>query len=179
MQTTLRLENTTIARDFALVSFACFAICLSGRIAIPLWFTPVPLITQDMVILLSSILLGARRGSAATFAFLAQGALGMPVFAHGAGGFQHFFGPTGGYLIGFLVASFVAGLIAEKRKTLGNSLLAFSVGSAIIFLCGATYLSTFIGWQKALLLGVAPFIVGNTFKMLIGLKLLQKLNWNK
>jgi len=179
MQLTLRVENNTLLRDFALIAFACFAICLSGQIAIPLWFTPVPLITQNTVVLLSTVLLGSRRGALATWAFLAQGALGLPVFTNGGCGFLYFFGPTGGYLIGYLVASFVAGFIAEKKKTLGNAFLAFSVGSLIIFSFGATYLSTFIGVQKALLLGVVPFIVGDLLKILVSLKLLQRFNFTK
>lgn len=173
---TITLEKN-LARDFALILLASFAISLSGQISIPLWFTPVPLVTQNAVILLTAVLLGSRRGGAATFAFLAQGALGFPVFANGSGGFHCFFGPTGGYLIGYLVAAFVAGAIAERRKTTGNALLAISVGHLTILLLGATYLTTFVGPTKAFLLGVAPFILGDMAKTLISLKILQWVRW--
>lgn len=175
MQQTLTLRNT-ITRDFALVALACFAICLSGQISIPLWFTPVPLVTQNAMVLLMAVLLGSRRGLAATFAFLAQGAMGLPVFAKGAAGLHCFFGPTGGYLIGYLIAAFVVGLIAERKQ---NAILALTVGNLIIYACGMSYLSTFVGLNKAFLLGVAPFLLGDLMKTIAALKILQWTGWNK
>lgn len=175
---TLTLERTT-GRDLCLVLLASFVICLSGQIAIPLWFTPVPIATQNSVVLLMAVLLGARRGAAATFAFLAQGAFGLPVFSNGTGGFPVLLGPTGGYLIGYLIAAFVAGYIAEKRRTVGNAFSAMTIGGLIIYLCGASYLATFVGISKAFFLGVAPFILGDLFKMLAGMKILQWTGWVK
>jgi biotin transport system substrate-specific component len=78
-------------------------------------------------------------------------------------------GPTGGYLIGYLIASFATGYLAE-RKHLAWGLL---VGNVIIYVCGASYLSTFIGPSKALLLGVVPFLLGDALKMIAGWKILQ------
>lgn len=168
----------TASRDFALVLLASFIICLSGQIAIPLWFTPVPIATQNSVVLLMAALLGARRGTAATFAFLAQGAMGLPVFSNGAAGFAHFFSPTGGYLIGYLVASFVVGAIAEKRKFIASAVGALIAGNAIVYLFGASYLAKFVGLNKAFLLGVAPFLIGDLIKTLASLKILQWAGWS-
>lgn len=175
---TLALERT-IARDFILVILASFVICLSGYISIPLWFTPVPIATQNSTVLLMGALLGARRGAAATFACLAQGALGLPVFSNGASGFHHFFGPTGGYLIGYLIAAFVVGYIAERRRTIASAVGAMAAGNLIVYLCGASYLATFIGISKAFMLGIAPFIIGDLVKSLAIVKILQWAGWSK
>lgn len=175
---TLTLERTT-ARDFILVILGSFLICLSGYISIPLWFTPVPIATQNSTVLLMGALLGSRRGAAATFAFLAQGALGLPVFSNGASGFLHFFGPTGGYLIGYLIAAFVVGYIAERRKTLASAVGAMVAGNGIIYLCGASYLATFVGINKAFLLGVAPFMIGDLVKSFAIIRILEWAGWSK
>lgn len=174
---TLTLEvSKPILKDIALVLLASFAIALSGKISIPLWFTPVPLITQNTVILLLAVLLGSKRASAATFAFLFQGAIGLPVFSAGVTmGVARLVGPTGGYLIGYLIAAFVVGWMFEraKEKSLMGAFKAMAVGNLIIWVSGAGYLSTFIGVEKAFLLGVAPFVIGDLFKILAGLKILQ------
>ncbi|MBX7067314.1 MAG: biotin transporter BioY [Parachlamydiales bacterium] len=175
---TVTLERST-TRDFALVLLGSFIICLSGHISIPLWFTPVPLATQNSMVLLMAALLGARRGGAATFAFLAQGALGLPVFSTGAAGFAKFFGPTGGYLMGYLIAAFVVGYIAEKRKSIASAVVALTVGNLIVYICGAAYLSKFVGLSKAFALGIAPFVVGDLLKTLASLKILQWAGWSK
>ena len=172
--TTLTLEKT-VARDVLLVLLASFAICLSGHIAIPLWFSPVPLATQNSVVLLLAAFLGSRRAFAATFLFLAQGAIGMPVFSTATG----LFGPTAGYLIGYLFASFIVGYIAERNKTLANAFLAMTVGNLVIYLCGASYLSTFVGFSKAFFVGVVPFVLGDLLKTLASLHILAWARWNK
>lgn len=175
---TLIFERT-LARDFTLVLLASFIICLTGHISVPLWFTPVPIATQNSAVLLVAALLGASRGGAATLAFLAQGAFGLPVFSNGAAGFHHFFGPTGGYLIGYLIAAFVVGAIAEKRKTIASAIGALAIGNLIIYLFGASYLATFVGINKAFSLGVAPFLIGDLIKILISLKILDWAGWSK
>lgn len=170
---TLTLEkdaSRSLARDFALVLLASFVIALSGQIAIPLWFTPIPLATQNTVVLLMAALLGARRGSAATFAFLVQGAMGLPVFSNGLAGAAVFLGPRGGYLIGYLIASYVVGYLVESRK---NAAAAFVAGNLVIYLCGASYLATFVGVSKAFLLGIVPFIIGDLLKSTVCVKLLR------
>ncbi len=165
-----------LARDAAIVILASLVIGLFAKVSIPLPFTPVPIGTQNSVILLMAAFLGARRAAAATFAFLAQGAAGFPVFAGGVGGIVKFFGPTGGYLIGYLAAAFLVGYIIEKckEKTVSKTFFALAAGHAAIYLFGAAYLATFIGFSKALLLGVAPFVVGDLLKIVASLKIL---NW--
>ncbi len=159
-------------RNAALILLASFLICLSGRLSLPLWFTPVPLVLQNTTVLLIAALLGSRRGTAATLTFLLQGAIGLPVFALGQAGLPILLGPRGGYLIGYLIASFITGYFAEKNKPT----TAFLLGNLTIYFCGAGYLSTFVGLDKALLLGVAPFLLGDLLKALAALKFVQ---WQK
>jgi biotin transport system substrate-specific component len=172
MHTHTQVIERPILKDFTLVILASFLISLCGQLSIPLWFTPVPLAMQNTAVLLVSALLGAKRGSAAVFAFLFQGACGLPVFSGGLGGMHMFFGPRGGYLIGYLVASYLVGYIVEKYK---SPITALSVGNLAIYLFGASYLATFVGPSSALLLGVAPFVAGDILKTVVGLKILQKL----
>jgi biotin transport system substrate-specific component len=157
-----------VLRDILVVFLATFVICLSGQLAIPLWFTPIPIALQNSVILTTALFLGPRRALAAVFLFLLQGLFGLPVFSNGHSGIPYFCGPTGGYLIGYLVSSWIVGITLEKR---GSPILAFLAGTCTIYLLGAAYLATFLGLKKALLLGVAPFILGDLLKAIVGLKL--------
>lgn len=174
----ITLEKTNL-RDFAVVMLASFLICLSGYVSIPLWFTPVPLATQNSMVLLMAALLGSKRGTLATFAFLAQGAMGLPVFSNASAGVHVFFGPTGGYLVGYLIAAFFVGYIAERNKSLTRSALAFLTGNLIVYLFGASYLSTFVGINKAFALGIAPFLIGDFVKTLVSIKILHYRGWKK
>lgn len=174
----LTLQRISL-RDFILVLLASFVICLSGYISIPLWFTPVPIATQNSIVLLMGALLGARRGAAATCAFLIQGSLGLPVFSNGASGFLHILGPTGGYLIGYLIAAYIVGAIAERRNTMASAACALVVGNLVIYLCGASYLATFVGIDRAFALGIAPFLIGDMLKMAVCVKILDWAGWKK
>jgi biotin transport system substrate-specific component len=174
-------KPTSFARDAAIVLLSSIFIGLLGQVSIPLPFTPVPIVTQAQAILMLGLLLGSRRAAAATFAFLAQGAMGLPVFAGGAAGLAKLFGPTGGYLVGYLVAAFLVGAISErwKERSLAKACLALVAGNSVIYILGAGYLSTLLGVQKAILLGVAPFLIGDALKIVLCLKILQWIGWER
>lgn len=166
-----------LLRDAALVVLSSFLIGLFAHVSIPLPFTPVPIATQSLFVLLLSVLLGPKRGAAAVLLFLCQGAAGLPVFAGGAAGLAKLAGPTGGYLIGYMAAAYITGALAERKRTLLNASIAMTAGSAAIYLLGASYLATFVGLQKALLLGVVPFLLGDALKILASLRILRFLKW--
>jgi len=102
-------------------------------------------------------------------AYLAQGIAGLPVFAAGTSGLSRLLGPTGGYLIGFVIAAWLVGTLAERGWTLkiGSTLLAMLFGNVVIYLCGLPYLALFLGPEKALTAGLYPFLIGDVIKILL------------
>jgi biotin transport system substrate-specific component len=160
------------------VAGASVIISLFGPISIPLPFTPVPINTQGNVILFLAVLLGPRRGALAVLAYLAQGAMGLPVFSAGRSGLPHLLGPTGGYLFSYAAAAFVTGFLVEKvfKRTQTNALYAMGVGNLIIYLFGVPWLSVYCGWNLAFKLGMFPFLAGDLLKLVLAGKLLKSLS---
>ena len=129
---------------------------------------PVPIVLQSLFIFLSGLLLGSRWGVASVGVYLLAGALGLPVFAGGVGGIGRFAGPTGGYLLGFLPAVYVIGLITEKtRKRVVFDVFAMVCGSIIIYSCGVSWLKILTGMTlaKTMVVGMYPFILGDALKI--------------
>lgn len=149
-------------------------IALFSKIAIFLPFTPVPLLLQNTICLSMGILLGKRMGALSVFFFLIEGMLGFPVFAAGGASIAYMFGPTGGYLIGYLVGAYFTGAIYEQKKDKMGAFLALGVGSVVIYLMGFARLSLIIGGQKAFLLGVLPFVLTDFLKIVV---IAQALQW--
>jgi biotin transport system substrate-specific component len=129
---------------------------------------PVPIVLQNLFVLLSGILLGSRWGLASVAVYLLAGACGLPVFAGGHGGIGRLVGPTGGYLVGYLPAVFIVGTVSEKfGPKVAVDAVAMVVGSAIVYLCGAGWLKllTGMGLGKTLAVGVFPFLLGDALKI--------------
>ncbi len=149
-----------------IVFSASAAISAFCALAIPLPFTPVPIVLQTHVVLFLAIALGSKRASLATLLFLAQGASGLPVFAGAQGGMAILFGPRGGYLLGYVAAAYLTGLLAERlgKTSMQRILLAIAIGNFTIFACGLPWLANFVGWQNVLLLGFFPFVAGEIMK---------------
>lgn len=162
-------------REAVTILGASILIALSGPFAIRLPFTPVPIVLQSHVILLMGALLGSRRGALAVLAFLAQAVAGLPVLASGKMGIPALVGPTGGYLVGYVAGAYLVGLLMEKTKSRSSlkTLGALSAGSLIIYLFGCMHLAGFVGYQKALLVGVLPFILGDLVKTIVCVRLLK------
>jgi len=128
---------------------------------------PVPIVLSTLFVLLSGLLLGSRWGLASMGLYLLVGAIGIPVFAGGKGGFAHFFGPTGGYLFGYVLAAWIAGLISERsRGLLILDIFAVLVGSTAIYGLGVPWLKmmTQMSWAKTLVIGMVPFLIGDAVK---------------
>jgi biotin transport system substrate-specific component len=128
---------------------------------------PVPIVLSTLFAILSGLLLGSRWGLASMGLYLLVGAIGLPVFAGGKGGFAHFIGPTGGYLFGYALAAWMTGFISERS---GGSLIlyifAVIIGSLAIYGLGVPWLKmvTQMSWSKALMVGVIPFLIGDAIK---------------
>ena len=142
-------------------------LAISSKVQIPL--TPVPVTLQTLVLLVMSMFLGWRGAVGATSLYLFQGAIGLPVFAHG-GGFIILFGPTGGYLFGFLIASLVVGYLAEKGwdKSVVLTFTSMTIGTLIIYLFGVIWLSYLKDLNTALVFGLLPFITPDILKICLG-----------
>lgn len=141
---------------------------LAARVTIHLPFTPVPVTLQTLAVVLSGLVLGARGGAAAQLVYLGLIAAGLPFDANGLGP-ASFFGPTAGYLVGFVPAAFAAGWLSEilPGRRWANFTAAIA-GMLLIYLVGAGWLAAFLGdWRSAWAGGVVPFILPDLAKALI------------
>ncbi len=166
MGTALRVASVAL---FAALTAA------AAQVSIPLPFTPVPFTLQPMVVLLGGAVLGSRLGMCAQVLYLLSGIAGLPVFAASPllpQGPLRLLGPTGGYLISYPFAAFVAGWLAERgfdRRYL-TSVIAMACGLAVVFACGVTWLALAarplgVGFDAALRTGLYPFIPADIFKI--------------
>ncbi|HEX8459399.1 MAG TPA: biotin transporter BioY [Pyrinomonadaceae bacterium] len=149
------------------VAFSLF-IALSAQVVVPLPFTPVPVTMQTFAVLLTGALLGSRLGALALVAYLLEGALGLPFFRGGGGGWLYLtFSPTAGYLLAFPLAAFLTGRLAERgwdRRFL-TAAAAIALGSIVVLMGGWLGLLRFYSPERAFALGVAPFIIGDLLKI--------------
>lgn len=161
-------------RDLALVLGAAALMGVLAQLSIP--FAPVPITGQTLGVLLVGALLGSRRGALALVAYIAEGLAGLPVYANGASawtvtslGVPTIIGPTAGYLLSFPLAAFVVGVLAERGwdRALPTAALAMLAGQAVIYVCGVSWLAQFVGQERALPLGLIPFVPGDVLKLSI------------
>jgi biotin transport system substrate-specific component len=140
-------------------------------VAIPLPFSPVPVVLQNFFALLAGLILGPALGSAAAGLYLLAGAVGAPVFAGAAGGFVRLLGPTGGFLIGYVLAALIAGLAAGRPRPDAPAprwriALAAAAGLLAVYVPGIIRLKFVLDtpWAAALTAGFLPFIAGDILK---------------
>jgi biotin transport system substrate-specific component len=141
-------------------------IAVGSFLSLPLG--PVPFSIQTYFVVLTGLLLGWPRGMIATSLFVAAGTIGLPVFAGGKSGLAVLFGPTGGYILGFVLAAGIIGWLTNSKKpTWPLGLIAGLIGLALIFACGLLNLMRVleIGWIKALTVGFVPFILQDLVKL--------------
>jgi len=140
------------------ITFFVLATACGAFVRIPLPYTPVPITLQTMFVLLSGAVLGKKTGFISQFVYLGLGGLGMPFFTNSGA----LWGPTAGYIAGFVIAAYLTGHLIEKKF---NAIGACIIGSAVILFFGMINLSLFVGGMKnAFLLGVLPFIAGDILK---------------
>ncbi len=163
--------------DIALIAGGSIAIALCAQIAVG---HPVPITGQTFAVLMVAALLGSRRGVLCILIYLAEGLLGLPVFAQGKGGLAAFMGPTGGYLVGFIWAAWIVGALSERtwdRRVL-STVAAMVLGNAAIYTCGLAWLLCLARvFAKplgggVLVVGLYPFLVGDVLKIALAATLL-------
>lgn len=152
-------------RALVLAGAGTALLTLSARVQVPFW--PVPMTLQPLVVLLIGAFYGARLGAGTLLLYLAEGAIGMPVFAgtpERGIGLAYMAGPTGGYLLGFVAAAAVAGVAGRAHSVL-RLFLGMGVACLVLYVMGAAWLATFVGFPRAITLGVVPFIFGDVLKV--------------
>ena len=158
--TTDSLHMTVYAALFAAL------ITAGAFLAIPIG--PVPIVLQNFFVLLTGLLLGGRWGLFSVAIYLLAGACGLPVFAGAAGGLGRLFGPTGGYLWGYLPAVFVTGTLSRRLgQRTGGDIAALLCGTLLVYAFGVPWLKLVAGldWPRALALGMLPFVPGDGLKI--------------
>ena len=168
MELTKKLDLIKFSKIALLILLGSLLLTISAKVKIP--FYPVPMTMQTFVVVLIGITLGWKLGLATIFAYLLEGAIGLPVFAgtpEKGVGIIYFTGPTMGYLIGFLVAVYLAGIFKYSDNFFKNLIkLIFSV--SFIYLLGMIWLGSLIGWDKPIFkLGAQPFLLAELFKVVL------------
>ncbi|MFW6214646.1 MAG: biotin transporter BioY [Alkalispirochaetaceae bacterium] len=160
----LSQQRDLIAGSVRAALFAAL-ITVGSYIVIPLPFSPVPIAMQSGFVLLAGVILSPRSAIASVATYLFLGALGLPLFAGGTGGLGHILGPTGGYLVGYLPAVALTSMLSGN--SLGRYILAATVGTAVIYLCGVSRLGVTQGMSaaEAVSLGMIPFLLGDAIKI--------------
>ncbi|KJS00617.1 MAG: biotin permease [Desulfobulbaceae bacterium BRH_c16a] len=160
------MNNQLDLHKLVLASLMAALIAVGGYLAIPIG--PVPIVLQNLFVLVAALLLGSKWGSAGVAVYLLAGACGLPVFAGGGGGLGHLFGPRGGYLFGFLACAWVVGKISEMSgRRPAAEIAAMLVGSLVVYAIGVPWLKMVLGlsFGKALAVGMYPFVIGDLLKI--------------
>lgn len=168
-------------RSMSIVIAGSAFVALCSHVALPLWFTPVPLTIQPFAVLLLGLLLTPRLAAATLGAYLVEGALGLPVFAPGltfTSGFTHLFGPTGGYLLAYPAAAVLISFLWRRSgRRFSGALVSAAIGNLVILSAGALWLAalTHISWPAALTLAVVPFLPGDALKVVAAAAIVTQL----
>ncbi len=164
-------------RQMTLISLFAALTAVGAFISIPLY--PVPLTLQTLFTLLAAMTLGSVMGASSQIIYVLLGVIGLPVFAGFKAGIGILFGPTGGFLFGFIISAYIIGKIIElkKEKNIFYYLLAGLIGTLIIYIIGVTQLSlvTDMGIKKALMVGMLPFLPGDILKIIAASFIASKL----
>lgn len=160
------LPRAGVRSNALLIVGASLLTALAAQLTVPVPWSPVPVTGQTFAVLLSGAVLGMRRGFLAQALYLAEGAIGLPVFAAGGAGIATFAGPTGGYLLAFPIAAAVTGTLAEHGwdRHFFSMMAAMLIGSGVVFTLGLTVLAAFLPAPQLLAAGLLPFIPGDLIK---------------
>ena len=137
---------------------------IMSQVLIPLPYTPVPISLGTFGVTLMALLYGRKLGTATILSYVAAGSLGAPIFAGGKAG--SLFSPTGGYILGYIVATIILGYLADRgvTKSYVKTILSLMLSSAIILTLGSLVLSLFVPGKNAFVIGVLPFLPGDALK---------------
>tara|TARA_B100001250_G_scaffold369800_1_gene353519 strand:- start:696 stop:1247 length:552 start_codon:yes stop_codon:yes gene_type:complete len=168
MEITKTLINNKLLKSFMIVMAGSILLAISAKIKIP--FYPVPMTMQTFVVLIMGMAFGWKIGVATVSLYLFEGILGLPVFAgtpEKGIGLTYMMGPTAGYLVGFLIAVFLAGNL-NFQKNIIEVFIKLLLCVSVIYIFGMFWLAVLIGWDKPIFeLGAKPFLLAELFKLII------------
>lgn len=174
-----RLFPRTRVLDIVLVVAGAALTALLAQVAVPLW--PVPITGQTLAVLLVGATLGAARGAISLALYAVLGVVGLPVFSDYASGLHVLAGPTGGYIVGFVVSAALVGWLSERawERRILKALATFAAGTLVVFAFGLPWLAISLGLnlEQTLEGGLYPFLVGGAVKALIAAGLLPLAWW--
>jgi len=171
--------DRTLIRSITLAVLGSIALWISAKISIPFW--PVPLTMQTLVVLMIGMAFGSRLGVATVFLYLAEGAVGLPVFSgtpEKGIGVAYMMGTTGGYLLGFVLAVGTVGYFAERGwdRNPRTTAAAMLIGNIVIYIPGLLWLGSVVGWDKPVFAwGLTPFLAGDALKLVLAAVLMPGL----
>jgi biotin transport system substrate-specific component len=161
-------QSAAILRAVLLTVLGSMIVAVAAHITVPM--LPVPMTLQTLAVLMIGGAYGARLGAATLALYAAEGAVGLPVFAPNPDGYPGITGPTGGYIIGFILAAGLVGYLAQRGwdRNAFTSLAATLIGAAVLYLPGLAWLYTFIGdAAQTIGAGFTPFIMGDVVKAIL------------
>jgi biotin transport system substrate-specific component len=176
---TLRLAvfpRTGLLTDALLVLAGTGLVAAAAQVSIPLPFTPVPITGQTFAVVLVGASLGAARGFSSLLLYMLLGMAGAPIYSDQTSGWDVVSGPTGGYIVGFVLAAALTGYLAERRwdRKVSTAIAAMLTGNVLIYLVGLPWLAVDLGTnlEKTLEFGLYPFVPGDVFKLYLAAMLL-------
>ncbi len=176
MELVKTISHNKLTKSLLIVILGSILLTISAKIKIP--FYPVPMTMQTFVVLFLGISFGYKIGVATVILYLLEGIVGLPVFSNSPEkglGIAYFVGPTMGYLIGFVFASFLAGYLKYNSNFI-FTFIKLTLSTSIIYILGVLWLGNLIGWEKPILqLGVFPFLLAELFKILLLTLLVKKI----
>ena len=183
---------STYIKNILLVLFGSILLAISSKVQVPFW--PVPMTMQTFIVFLIGMTYGWKLSFFTLFAYILEGGLGLPVFASGSGYLYLINSPTSGYILGMLFAATFIGFLSENinlekfifalgKRYVGETIMGYTknyfltflilfIGSIIIFVIGIAYLGLIIGYKKAIIFGLLPFIPSELFKILLAVALI-------
>jgi biotin transport system substrate-specific component len=161
-------DKKITTKELTLIGLMAGVTCILGPLSIPLPFSAVPISFTNLAIYFTIFLLGWKKGTISYLIYLLLGLVGLPVFSGFSGGPGKLFGPTGGYLIGFIFMAIISGIFIEKfRGKRYMYAIGMALGLMVTYLLGTAWLAAQaeLAFYQALLLGVIPFIPGDILKI--------------
>lgn len=158
--------------QMALIGIMTAITCILGPLSIPIPFSPVPISFTNLAIYLTAFILGWKKGTLSYLIYLLLGLVGLPIFSNFSGGPGKLLGPTGGYLIGFILMAFISGLFIERfYGNISMYILGLVLASAANYLLGTAWLSYQLDltFYQALTIGVFPYLIGDAIKIAIAI----------